>query len=168
MRDRQTTVLLFVLVTVLACTGYVAYTRTQRRDLAVLMPRLERAEPRRFRAVVVFQPEDCNGRIGFMHAFSRPRWRNAFSTDALVIGSPLEAEAAAQSLRAQGLPMPVSAVRHDQHPGRFLGYAQTPYLLVLDRQDRLRIAVPGPSTTQELLALERVTEGLLQPAPAQR
>ena len=168
MRDRQTRLLLLVLVTVLACTAYVAYVRAQPRELAALMPRLERAEARLFRAVVVLQTKDCDGRIDFMHAFSRPALKDAFSTGALVIGGPADATAAAQSLRARGLGIPVSAVRQDQHPGRFLGYRQTPYLLVLDRQDRLRLAVPGPSSTLELLALEREAEGLLQSVPGQR
>lgn len=168
MRDRQTTLLLFVLLVVLACTGYVAYVRAQPRELALLSSRLGGTQPRPFHAVVVFQPEDCDGRIDFMHAFSRPRWRDAFSTGALVIGGPAEASAAARSLRARGLSMPVHAVRHDRHPGRNMGYVQTPYLLVLDRQDRLRIAVPGPSSTRELLAFERATEGLLAPASGPR
>lgn len=168
MRDRQTPLLLLVILTVLACTAYVGYVRTYPQNVAVLIPRAKAGPTRPFRAVVVFRPEDCDGRIDFMHAFARARWRDAFSTDALVIGGPAETQAAAQILTARGLSIPVSAVRSDAHPGRLLGYTTTPYLLVMDRQERLRIAVPGPSSTSELRALERATEGLLDPMPQPR
>jgi hypothetical protein len=165
MRDRKTALLLLVILTVLACTAYMGYLRTSPKTVAGLMPRTQEGSRRPFRAVVIFHPEDCDGRIDFMHAFARPRWRDLFSTGALVIGGAAEAETAAQTLRARGLSIPVSAVRSEAHPGRLLGYTSTPYLLVVDRQDRLRIAVPGPSSTSELRALERATEGLLDPVP---
>src|SRR5687768_13124883 len=118
MRDRQTPLLLLVILTVLACTAYVGYVRTYPQNVTVLIPRVEAGSPQPFRAIVVFRLEDCDGRIDFMHAFARPRWRDAFSTGALVIGGPAEAQAAAQVLRARGLTIPVSAVRSDAHPGR--------------------------------------------------
>ncbi len=168
MRDRQTTVLLLVVLTVLACTGYVGYVRINPRNVGLLIPRAEAVSPHPFNAVVVFRPEDCDGRIDFMHAFARPRWRDSFSTRALVIGGAAEAETAAQTLRARGLSIPISAVRSDAHPGRLLGYTTTPYLLVVDRQERVRIAVPGPLSTSERHALERAAEGLLDPVPQPR
>jgi hypothetical protein len=167
MRDRQTALLLFVVLTVLACTGYVAYLRTHQEDLGSLIPGTA-ANHGRFSAVVVFRPEDCDGRIDFMHAFGRVKWRESFSTSALVIGGRTEAKEAEQTLRARGIPMPVAAIRSDAHPGRFLGYASTPYLLVMDRQDRLRIAIPGPSSISEMRAFERATEGLLDSTPQTR
>jgi hypothetical protein len=163
MRDRQNGFLLFVVVTVLACTGYVAYSRAQPDNLALRVPAARATASSLFHAVVVFQPQDCDGRIDFMHAFARPRWRTAFSTSALVIGGPAEAKAAAQGLRARGLPIPVSAVRSEARPGMLLGYASTPYLLVMDHQDRLRMALPAPSSTSEMRAFERAAEGLLDP-----
>jgi hypothetical protein len=157
-----------VVLTVLACTGYVGYMRAYPQNVAALIPRAEEGSTRPFRAVVIFHLKDCDGRIDFMHAFSRPRWRDSFSTGALVIGGPKEAQAAAQILRARGLAIPVSAVRSDAHPGRLMGYTSTPYLLVMDRQDRLRIAVPSPSSTSELGALERTADGLLNPVSQPR
>jgi hypothetical protein len=169
MRNWQTAFLLFVVVTVLACTGYVASSRAQPRTLMLVADRGETsAASRPYHAVVVFRAEDCDGRIDFMHAFARPHWRLSFSTGAVVIGGPAEAKSAAQLLRARGLSMPVSAVRSRAHPGSFLGYTSTPYLLVLDRQNRLRIAVPGPSSASDMRALERAAEALLDPAPQPR
>jgi hypothetical protein len=167
MRDRQNALLLFVVLTVLACTGSIAYLRTHQEDLATLIPDTA-ADHVRFSAVVVFRPEDCDGRIDFMHAFAREKWRQSFSASTLVIGGRAELKEAAQTLRARGIPMPVAAIRSDAHPGRILGYTSTPYLLVMDRQDRLRIAIPGPSSTSEMRAFERAAEGLLDPTPQAR
>ena len=161
MRDRQTALLLFVLLTVLACTGYVGYVRTHPQDFGGLTAHTRGSDSKPFRAIVVFRPEDCDGRIDFMHAFARPRWRKSFSTGALVIGGGAEAKAAAQTLTARGLAMPVSAVGSEAHPGRSLGYPSTPYLLVVDQQDRLRMVFPAPSSTADVRAFERAAEGLL-------
>lgn len=92
----------------------------------------------------------------------------AFWTAALVIGGTPEAKAAAQMLTARGLSMPISAIESEAHPGRFLGYSATPYLLVLDRHDRVRIVVPGPTSNAELRAFHRAAEGLLEPTPLTR
>jgi len=164
MRGRQNVLLLVVIVTVLACTGYVACSRAQPGPRILPVSAAQSTSSTPFHAIVVFQPRDCDGRIDFMHVFARPRWRTAFTTSALVIGGPAEAQAAAQALRARGLPIPVSAVGSRSHPGMLLGYASTPYLLVMDNQDRLRMALAAPSSIVEMRAFERAAEGLLDPA----
>lgn len=162
MADRQNAFLIFVVFTVLACTGYVGYVRTHPQDFASLAP-IVSSNSKPFRAIVVFHLEDCDSRIDFMHTFSRPRWRDSFAVEALVVGGAREEKAAAQSLAARGLSIAVSAVASEAHPGRFLGYASTPYLLVMDRENRLRMIVPGPSSTSEARSFERATEGVLDP-----
>jgi hypothetical protein len=161
MRDWQSLSLVTGTAIVLACTGYVVQSRTHPRTLAEIVHRsgdAPLAEP--FHAVVVFRPEDCGGRIDFMHAFARPRWREAFRTSALVVGGPAAVDESAQRLRARGIAMPVAAVRANAHPGRLLGYTTTPYLLVFDQQNRLRIALPDPTRASEMEAFERAAEGL--------
>lgn len=160
MRDRQNAFLTFVVLAVLACTGYVGYIRAHPPDLTVLAARVSsNAKP--FRAIVVFRPEDCDSRIDFMHTFTRPLWRDSFAVGALVVGGAGEAKVAAQALTARGLSMAVTTVGSDSHPGRFLGYTSTPYLLVMDQQDRLRMIIPGPSSTSDVRSFEHATKGLL-------
>jgi hypothetical protein len=169
MRDRQSIFLLTVTAIVLACTGYVARSRAHPQTLADIVRRAEKTpSTRAFHAVVVFRPEDCGGRIDFMHAFTRPRWREAFHTSAIVLGGPADVNDTSQRLKARGIAMPVSAVRANAHPGRSLGYTSTPYLLVLDRQNRLRIALPDPTRPSEMEAFERAADGLAASLPQAR
>jgi hypothetical protein len=169
MRDRQRIFLVIVTATVLACTGYVAWARVHPRTLADVVRRPEGAPTTQpFHAIVVFRVEDCGGRVDFMHAFARPRWRQAFYTSAFVVGGEAEVGEAAQRLRARGIAMPVSAVRANAHPGRFLGYTSTPYLLILDRQNRVRLASPDPTRSSEMEAFEHATDGLAASLPQRR
>lgn len=158
--DRTSTLLTGTICVVLGCTAVLVDGGGWRRDLRSLAPWSEAAD-HSYRMVVVFRPEDCEGRLDFLHLAAQPRFRSTLTVMGILVGTAADGRLARQRLRARGLELPLVVRRRGLSLTTQLGYASTPYLLLMDRGGQVRFAMPTPRTTGDMAELEQVLRVLI-------
>jgi hypothetical protein len=158
--DRTSTLLIVTICVVLGCTAVLVREGGWRRDLRSLAHSSEAADPA-YRMVVVFRPEDCEGRLDFVHLVAQPRFRNALTVTGILVGTASAGRLAKQRLRARGLELPLVVRRRGLSLTTQLGYSSTPYLLLMDREGQVRFAMPTPRTPGDMAELEQAMRVLI-------
>lgn len=154
--DAASALLVGTICVVLGCTAVLLRDGGRRSDLAGQIPPESKAVRTPYRMIVVFGPEDCEGRLNFIHLATQPRFRGTISVTGILVGSQADGARATQRLRARGLEVPVHVRRRGMRIAARLGYPSTPYLLIVDETGRLRFAMGAPGRPGEVEELERV------------
>lgn len=118
---------------------------------SLLLPHPADHAAQRFSAVVVAQPADCDGNLGFFAVFERPSLADHITTHrVLVQGTGRDTVALRnrlpRALRQARIELLAESHRTLLHA---LGYRATPLLLLFDRERRLRYAGMVPMTSAE-------------------
>lgn len=139
---------------VLACTLAVVLHPVASRPLSDSLRAPDAPRDRQFEAIVVFQLEDCEGRLGVLELFRRPALRSAIRVTGLFVGAATALPQAERVLHRRGFSMrlrPASA--RAVQALRTVGFTGTPFLLVFDSLGRLRLTAPLPVEPEEHLRL---------------
>lgn len=105
----------------------------------------------RFSAVVVAQPADCDGNLGFFAVFERPSLAAHIDTHHVLIQGTGSDTVALRTRLPRALRHARIELLADSHRAllQALGYRATPLLLLFDRERRLRYAGVVPMTSAE-------------------
>ena len=153
-------VLALLLAGVLVDTARATPAGGVRRAIApYLLPPLP-ATP--IQAAVVLQRIDCNGNLRMLDLLHRPSvranmrlaviWYAGPVNDSIAIRALLPAWTATVALR----PLPQGA----WNELNLLGHNETPTLIVLDQDGRVRLTTRSPRSLREFAGLQRIVEGL--------
>ena len=150
---------LITLLMALVCGAAIGVTGSGVRDLSTELR--EHGRPNgKYQAFVVFQSADCDARLDFLTIFRRPKLAS-FSVTGLFVGTREEEEEARDFLSAR---QPHTSVRRiDRGTARALqsiGYRLTPFLILVDADQRVRLAAPLPRTDDEYMQLVTLLEAL--------
>jgi hypothetical protein len=98
---------------------------------------------------VVFQLADCSGSIEELAAWSDVHAAGLAKVTGIVLDAPDTGETPEQMLRGAGLEFPLRRESRNDLAGVLpvLGYAQTPVVIVLDRDRRVRVVAPARELT---------------------
>lgn len=147
-RDRPTGWVVATML-VLACTGFVRYQNSPERSLGRTVG-IERQEGPEYIAVAVFQLRDCDQASGYLRVFTEGPAAGRFEVRGVVAGPTRDVTEAAAKLGRdiQGVSVRRGG-RRTMVALAALGYAATPYVIVVDRAGRLRWTSPPPRTAAE-------------------
>ena len=159
--DRRT-VSLFVLAAVLG-GGAATLVARQRNPARVSISRafpFEAGDSSRFRAFVLLSAEDCSGNLGFLDLFQRDTTRVRLSRLYLV-GSRRDMDSTTALLRDRDVRTPLlPASRAMQRAMVQLGATGTPFLIVLDRDGVVRLAMASPPDIDTYVRLPKLLDEL--------
>lgn len=118
---------------------------------SLLPPRSTVTAAQRFSAVVVAQPADCDGNLGFFAVFERPSLAGRIDSHHVLIQGTAPDTVALRNRLPRALRRARIELLADSHRALLhaLGYRATPLLLLFDREQRLRYAGVVPMTSAE-------------------
>lgn len=120
----------------------------------------ERADSARFRAFVILTAADCSSNLSFMQLFQRDTTRVRLSR-LYLLGPRRGLDSTAALLRDQGIETPLlpatNAVERALHQ---LGSISTPFLIVLDTDGVVRLAMTSPPDIGTYVRLPKLLDEL--------
>lgn len=150
---------------ILCCTAFVLRREGPAAPAALLPDGAGRAAGAPLSVVAVFQARDCDSNLQVLQLFRRPELRRGFRAYAVLLPTGAEDGAAMVRFREQFPEVPIrigtSAELRSLTP---LGYRQTPYFVVLDREARVRFGAPSPPDPESYLRLARTLGAVAQSA----
>lgn len=158
----RTTALLLALAVVLGGVAATLLARQQnpaRVAISRAFP-FEPSDSSRFRAFVILSAKDCSGNLGFLDLFQRDTTRVRLSRLYLV-GPPSELDPTSALLRGQGVDTRlVPATKAIERAMRQLGSISTPFLIVLDTDGVVRLAMTSPPDIDTYVRLPKLLDEL--------
>ncbi len=159
--ERRTAVLLALLVALGAAAALLL--ERQRNPARVAISRafpFEAGDSSRFRAFVLVSAEDCAGNLGFLDLFERDTTRVRLSRLYLV-GPPSALDFTAALLRGRDVHTPLlPASPAIQRAMIQLGASGTPFLIILDRDGTVRLAMTSPPDIDTYVRLPKLFDEL--------
>lgn len=114
----------------------------------------------RFRAFVVLSADDCSGNLTFLDLFQRDTTRIRLSR-LYLLGRRSELDSTSAVLRDRGVDTPlVPATKAIERAMIQLGASGTPFLIVLDRDGTVRLAMTSPPDIETHVRLPKLLDEL--------
>lgn len=147
---------------VLIAAGATLFER-QRNPARVAISKafpFERADSARFRAFVVLTAEDCSANLSFLQLFHRDTTRVRLSR-LYLLGPQRGVDSTATLIRDQGIETPLlPATNAVERALRQLGSISTPFLIVLDTDGVVRLAMTSPPDIDTYVRLPKLLDEL--------
>lgn len=152
---KSTVALVLTNLVVVSCTIVLLASPGREHDL--LRAIAEQSQTSQgYRLVFVGRSEDCAADLLVMHLIAKPAFRGRVSGLVAYVGPESHLESVMHSVRSRGLQVEVVPLSDKPRAGPLIGYPSLPYVVVLDREDRVRLASAVPRTSFERAAFERM------------
>lgn len=118
-----------------------------------------------YTAWIVVQPEDCESNLSLLGLLARPLVaRGIPRVELRLIGGPADTVGLRERLGPDAASLGLGVVSHRSvRPLRFLGFRRTPFLIVLDGEGQVRLAVESPRAAEDFVRLGAVLTALAAP-----